>query len=169
MMAEYEEGTHACGAKSAEAISPKEKEMVVDEVEDISVSVEQTTEGVKLNFFDNNKKETIKVEEKMPVEPSASILITSDLKTPEVQGNGLIEGVEMDPLVKRANEPELIERSANNDITEARLEALNVIGSRDANDDEFCLQCSRYYFPHPLLIFGQRGVFLLIQPARVYL
>ena len=135
MMAEYEEGTHACGAKSAEAISPKEKEMVVDEVEDISVSVEQTTEGVKLNFFDNNKKETIKVEEKMPVEPSASILITSDLKTPEVQGNGLIEGVEMDPLVKRANEPELIERSANNDITEARLEALNVIGSRDANND----------------------------------
>ena len=135
MMAEYEEGTHACGAKSAEAISPKEKEMVVDEVEDISVSVEQTTEGVKLNFSDNNKKEAIKVEEKMPVEPSASILITSDLKTPEVQGNGLIEGVEMDPLVKRANEPELIERSANNDITEARLEALNVIGSRDANND----------------------------------
>ena len=134
-MAEYEEGTHACGAKSAEAISPKEKEMVVDEVEDISVSVEQTTEGVKLNFSDNNKKEAIKVEEKMPVEPSASILITSDLKTPEVQGNGLIEGVEMDPLVKRANEPELMERSANNDIMEARLEALNVIGSRDANND----------------------------------
>ena len=167
MMAEDEEGTHARGEKSAELISPKEMEMVVDE--DISVSMEQTTEGVKLNFFDNNKKETIKVEEKMPVEPSASILITSDLKTPEVQGNGLIEGVEMDPLVKRANEPELIERSANNDITEARLEALNVIGSRDANNDEFCLQCSCYYFPHPLLIFGQRGVFLLIQPARVYL
>ena len=135
MMAEDEEGTHARGEKSAEPISPKEKEMVVDEVEDISVSVEQTTEGVKLNFSDNNKKEAIKVEEKMPVEPSASILITSDLKTPEVQGNGLIEGVEMDPLVKRANEPELIERSANNDITEARLEALNVIGSRDANND----------------------------------
>ena len=133
MMAEDEEGTHARGEKSAELISPKEMEMVVDE--DISVSMEQTTEGVKLNFFDNNKKETIKVEEKMPVEPSASILITSDLKTPEVQGNGLIEGVEMDPLVKRANEPELIERSANNDITEARLEALNVIGSRDANND----------------------------------
>ena len=147
MMAEYEEGTHACGAKSAEAISPKEKEMVVDE--DISVSMEQTTEGVKLNFSDNNKKEAIKVEEKMPVEPSASILITSDLKTPEVQGNGLIEGVEMDPLVKRANEPELMERSANNDIMEARLEALNVIGSRDANNDEFCLQFSCYYFPHP--------------------
>ena len=137
MMAEYEEGTHACGAKSAEAISPKEKEMVVDEVEDISVSVEQTTEGVKLNFSDNNKKEAIKVEEKMPVEPSASILITSDLKTPEVQGNGLIEGVEMDALFKRANEPVLMERSANNDIMEARLEALNVIGSRDANNDEF--------------------------------
>ena len=167
MMAEDEEGTHARGEKSAELISPKEMEMVVDE--DISVSMEQTTEGVKLNFSDNNKKEAIKVEEKMPVEPSASILITSDLKTPEVQGNGLIEGVEMDPLVKRANEPELIERSANNDITEARLEALNVIGSRDANNDEFCLQCSCYYFPHPLLIFGQRGVFLLIQPARVYL
>ena len=166
-MAEHKEGTHARGEKSAEPISPKEKEMVVEE--DISVSVEQTTEGVKLNFFDNNKKETIKVEEKMPVEPSASILITSDLKTPEVQGNGLIEGVEMDPLVKRANEPELMERSANNDIMEARLEALNVIGSRDANNDEFCLQCSCYYFPHPLLIFGQRGVFLLIQPARVYL
>lgn len=132
-MAEHEEGTHARGEKSAELISPKEMEMVVDK--DISVSMEQTTEGVKLNFFDNNKKETIKVEEKMPVEPSASILITSDLKTPEVQGNGLIEGVEMDPLVKRANEPELIERSANNDITEARLEALNVIGSRDANND----------------------------------
>ena len=164
MMAEHEEGTHARGEKSAEPISPKEKEMVVDEVEDISVSVEQTTEG---NFSDYNNKEAIKVEEKMPVEPSASILITSDLKTPEVQGNGLIEGVEMDPLVKRANEPELIERSANNDITEARLEALNVIGSRDANDDEFCLQCSRYYFPHPLLIFGQRGVFMLIQPASV--
>ena len=165
MMAEDEEGTHARGEKSAELISPKEMEMVVDE--DISVSMEQTTEGVKLNFSDNNKKEAIKVEEKMPVEPSASILITSDLKTPEVQGNGLIEGVEMDPLVKRANEPELIERSANNDITEARLEALNVIGSRDANNDEFCLQCSCYYFPHPLLIFGQRGVFMLIQPARV--
>ena len=133
MMAEHEEGTHARGEKSAELISPKEMEMVVDE--DISVSMEQTTEGVKLNFFDNNKKETIKVEEKMPVEPSASILITSDLKTPEVQGNGLIEGVEMDPLVKRANEPELMERSANNDIMEARLEALNVIGSRDANND----------------------------------
>ena len=165
MMAEHEEGTHARGEKSAELISPKEMEMVVDE--DISVSMEQTTEGVKLNFFDNNKKETIKVEEKMPVEPSASILITSDLKTPEVQGNGLIEGVEMDPLVKRANEPELTERSANNDIKEARIEALNVIGSRDANNDEFCLQCSCYYFPHPLLIFGQRGVFMLIQPARV--
>ena len=164
-MAEHKEGTHARGEKSAEPISPKEMEMVVDE--DISVSMEQTTEGVKLNFFDNNKKETIKVEEKMPVEPSASILITSDLKTPEVQGNGLIEGVEMDPLVKRANEPELIERSANNDITEARLEALNVIGSRDANNDEFCLQCSCYYFPHSLLIFGQRGVFMLIQPAGV--
>ena len=147
MMAEDEEGTHARGEKSAELISPKEMEMVVDE--DISVSMEQTTEGVKLNFFDNNKKETIKVEEKMPVEPSASILITSDLKTPEVQGNGLIEGVEMDPLVKRAKEPELMERSANNDIMEARLEALNVIGSRDANNDEFCLQCSCYYFPHP--------------------
>ena len=164
-MAEHKEGTHARGEKSAELISPKEMEMVVDE--DISVSMEQTTEGVKLNFFDNNKKETIKVEEKMPVEPSASILITSDLKTPEVQGNGLIEGVEMDPLVKRANEPELTERSANNDIKEARIEALNVIGSRDANNDEFCLQCSCYYFPHPLLIFGQRGVFMLIQPARV--
>ena len=165
-MAEHEEGTQARGEKSSEAVSPKEKEMVVDEVEDISVSVEQTTEG---NFSDYNNKEAIKVEEKMPVEPSASILITSNLKTPEVRGNGLIEGVEMDPLVKRANEPELMERSANNDIMEARLEALNVIGSRDANNDEFCLQCSRYYFPHPLLIFGQRGVFLLIQPARVYL
>ena len=165
MMAEDEEGTHARGEKSSGPINQKEKEMVMDE--DIFVSVEQTTEGVKLNFSDNNKKEAIKVEEKMPVEPSASILITSDLKTPEVQGNGLIEGVEMDPLVKRANEPELIERSANNDITEARLEALNVIGSRDANNDEFCLQCSCYYFPHSLLIFGQRGVFMLIQPARV--
>ena len=164
-MAEDEEGTHARGEKSAELISPKEMEMVVDE--DISVSMEQTTEGVKLNFSDNNKKEATKVEEKMPVEPSASILITSDLKTPEVQGNGLIEGVEMDPLVKRANEPELTERSANNDIKEARIEALNVIGSRDANNDEFCLQCSCYYFPHSLLIFGQRGVFMLIQPARV--
>ena len=133
MMAEDEEGTHARGEKSAEPISPKEKEMVVEE--DISVSMEQTTEGVKLNFSDNNKKETIEVEEKMPVEPSASILITSNLKTPEVQGNGLIEGVEMDPLVKRANEPELTERSANNDIKEARIEALNVIGSRDANND----------------------------------
>ena len=165
MMAEDEEGTHARGEKSAEPISPKEKEMVVEE--DISVSMEQTTEGVKLNFSDNNKKEAIKVEEKMPVEPSASILITSDLKTPEVQGNGLIEGVEMDPLVKRAKEPELMERSANNDIMEATLEALNVIGSRDANNDEFCLQCSCYYFPHPLLIFGQRGVSMLIQPARL--
>ena len=133
MMAEHKEGTHARGEKSAEPISPKEKEMVVEE--DISVSMEQTTEGVKLNFSDNNKKETIEVEEKMPVEPSASILITSNLKTPEVQGNGLIEGVEMDPLVKRANEPELTERSANNDIKEARIEALNVIGSRDANND----------------------------------
>ena len=164
-MAEHKEVTHARGEKSAEPISPKEKEMVVEE--DISVSMEQTTEGVKLNFSDNNKKEAIKVEEKMPVEPSASILITSNLKTPEVQGNGLIEGVEMDPLVKRANEPELTERSANNDIKEARIEALNVIGSRDANNDEFCLQCSCYYFPHSLLIFGQRGVFMLIQPARV--
>ena len=164
MMAEHEEGTHARGEKSAEAISPKEKEMVD---EDIFVSVEQTTEVVKLNFSDNEKKEAFKVEETMPVEPSASILITSDLKTPEVQSNGLIEGVEMDPLVKRANEPELMDRSANNDIMEARLEALNVIGSRDANNDEFCLQCSCYYFPHPLLIFGQRGVFMLIQPAGV--
>ena len=89
-MAEHEEGTHAHGEKNSEAIRPKEKEMVD---EDISVSVEQTTEGVKLNISDNNKKEAVKVEEKMPVEPSASILITSDLKTREVQGNGLIEGL----------------------------------------------------------------------------
>ena len=133
-MAEHEEGTHAHGGKNSEAIRPKEKEMVD---EDISVSVEQTTEGVKLNISDNNKKEAVKVEEKMPVEPSASILITSDLKTREVQGNGLIEGLEMDPLVKRGNESEFMERSARNNIKEARLEALNVIGSRDANNDEF--------------------------------
>ena len=61
MMAEDEEGTHARGEKSAEPISPKEKEMVVDE--DISVSMEQTTERVKLNFFDNNKKETTETQE----------------------------------------------------------------------------------------------------------
>ena len=164
-MAEHEEGTHARGEKNAEAISPKKKEMVVDE--DIFVSVEQTTEGVKLNISDNNKKEAIKVEEKMPVKPSASILITSDLKTPEVQGNGLIEGLEMDPLFKRGNESELLERSARNDIEKARLEALNVVGSRDANNDEFGEQYSCYYFLHHLLIFGQRGVFMLIQPARV--
>ena len=133
MMAEHEEGTHAHGGKNSEAIRPKEKEMVD---EDISVSVEQTTEGVKLNISDNNKKEAVKVEEKMPVEPSASILITSDLKTREVQGNGLIEALEMDPLVKRGNESELMERSARNDIKKARLEALNVIGSRGANNDE---------------------------------
>ena len=132
-MAEHEEGTHAHGGKNSEAIRPKEKEMVD---EDISVSVEQTTEGVKLNISDNNKKEAAKVEEKMPVEPSASILITSDLKTREVQGNGLIEGLEMDPLVKRGNESELMERSARNDIKKARQEALNVIGSRGANNDE---------------------------------
>ena len=134
MMAEHEEGTHAHGEKSSEAIRPKEKEMVD---EDISVSVEQTTEGVKINISNNDKKEAIKVEEKMPVKPSASILKTADVKTREVQGNGLIEGLEMDPLVKRGNESELMERSARNDIKEARLEALNVIGSRDANNDEF--------------------------------
>ena len=53
----------------------------------------------------------------------------------------MIEALEMDPLVKRGNESEMMERSARNDIKKARPEALNVVGSRDANNDlvnNFC-------------------------------